>query len=813
MKDLFLSLLYSQSESEVHRIVQSNKFLKDSQNWKPYGGETGNYSSFENQQSTPEGALMEKNTNSIDAILVRQCLLKGIVPSSKDAPKTMEQAVNTLFTKEELQKEKVLVITDGSQNEVNVMVVDDGEGQQPDKFEETLLSLQKGNKNSIKFVQGKFNMGSTGAVVFCGKYKYQLIASRRHSKLEPSSDVIGFTLVRKHVRSDKEKELYKNTWYEFCTIAGKIPRFNAEKIPLVQGNSNFIYEQGTIVKMYNYDLPSKTQSFQSLKNEINRLLYFPAFHIHVHESRQHFAQVRERGGITNIAYGNGHSLRNESISKRLQESIEYKSIKNELIDSTFGKAEIDIYVFKEKDKTFIKDYRGKTPIVFLMNGQVQYSENTTFITSKLGLKLIKDSIIVIIDCTNLSKEFMDEGLFMANRETIRKNSYSKYFMDKVTDFLKTHPELDRLNRERASQQVSSSSTKQLLENLLGKNAQDNILRNLFKDDALGMKNPNDNTGTNGRKDKEQKLLKEFPTYMQVKNGEENEEGEKVFAQPINKSMNIKIEIDAVDNYFTRDENPGDFGLKIRNAKKQTSGGRNAPGDGLDYGEGFSIKKTSLHNGTMNIELDPKDSELSVGDEVVIQIHLNDINQHFSHLVKVRLIEPAVEKDKPKEKKKEKLELPPLVQVYKDQQTIDDINRPDEEKQYYQTWEQLDWNLSEGKKKVVYLQPSIGDQPVGTIFINMNSHVLEKIMTEEGTTGTRSELVQHQFLMQLYMQSFLFSAAFAKIQKKQSEMDEVEFELERIEAEKFIEKIIEETAYLSIKMQLNNIKNSTEAVTV
>ena len=41
------------------------------------------------------------------------------------------------------------------------------EGQKPEDFPKTFLSLSEKNKEGIPFVQGKFNMGSTGSLRFC----------------------------------------------------------------------------------------------------------------------------------------------------------------------------------------------------------------------------------------------------------------------------------------------------------------------------------------------------------------------------------------------------------------------------------------------------------------------------------------------------------------------------------------------------------------------------------------------------------------------------------------------------------------------
>jgi hypothetical protein len=116
-----------------------------------------------------------------------------------------------------------------------ITIYDNGEGQNPDNFEDTFLSLLQGNKNEIHFVQGKYNMGGSGAIIFCGKKSYQLIASKRFD----GSGNFGFTLIREHPLSKEEKVTKKNTWYEYLKIDGFIPQFSIESLDLKLHNRNF----------------------------------------------------------------------------------------------------------------------------------------------------------------------------------------------------------------------------------------------------------------------------------------------------------------------------------------------------------------------------------------------------------------------------------------------------------------------------------------------------------------------------------------------------------------------------------------------
>ncbi|MGI2747631.1 hypothetical protein ACRS52_02490 [Bacillus cytotoxicus] len=362
MKQLLLQLLYTQTEEELKQIIDSHPQLRNPNNWHPYGGGRGNYSAFENQQSTAMGALVEKFTNALDAVLTRRCYELNIDPASAEAPQTMQEAVEMLFDAKEGYQAQIKVFTDGKDEQVNVISMDNGEGQLPTRFPETLLSLQRGNKNNIKFVQGKYNMGSTGAAVFCGKYKYQLYISKRHMALEPDNNKVGFTIVRKHERTKEELEQFKNTWYEYLVIDEDIPYFELNKdesIEIVKGVADSAFNHGTVIKMYNYALPSKSQSFQALKADINRLLYYPALPIHVYETRDKFLAVRQRkGSVMNIAYGNGHILR-----KKLENTKPiYESIGNKIEDALFGTAIMDLYVFDIKK--MLRKFVGKHLLYF-----------------------------------------------------------------------------------------------------------------------------------------------------------------------------------------------------------------------------------------------------------------------------------------------------------------------------------------------------------------------------------------------------------------------------------------------------------------
>ena len=99
LKKLLLDLYNAPNADALYEVVLSYG-LDSSEYWKPYGGILNNAGTFENQQSSPENALVEKLTNSIDAILMKECMLRGIQPKDKAdlrVPQTINAATKMFF--------------------------------------------------------------------------------------------------------------------------------------------------------------------------------------------------------------------------------------------------------------------------------------------------------------------------------------------------------------------------------------------------------------------------------------------------------------------------------------------------------------------------------------------------------------------------------------------------------------------------------------------------------------------------------------------------------------------------------------------
>jgi len=135
--ELCEQLLRPKAKPTLTRFSKKLVFsMNDSANWMPFGGFGMNLNQINNQQSDATGALVEKLINSIDAVLMGECYRVGIDPKGKDAPRTMAEAAERLFSikddgsktflrrKEPRLAERIHFVATGTKKEPSYLVVD-----------------------------------------------------------------------------------------------------------------------------------------------------------------------------------------------------------------------------------------------------------------------------------------------------------------------------------------------------------------------------------------------------------------------------------------------------------------------------------------------------------------------------------------------------------------------------------------------------------------------------------------------------------------------------------------------------------------
>lgn len=763
---LFWKLYRAATEEDVNSVVSEHpEVFSPTGNWKPYGGNKNNFGVVENQQANPIAALIEKITNSIDSILTKRCYEEGIAPKSSAAPQSVDEAVRRFFPDskhwdlpqaERKQAENIQIVAHGPRMNTSLVIYDDGEGQRPDDFASTFLSLLTGNKNDIPFVQGKYNMGGSGAIVFCGKKRYQLVASKRYD-----GGNFGFTLVRKHPLSKAESGKVKNTWYEYLTIGGKIPQFPIDELALGLRGRNF--KTGTVLKLYSYQLPPGSRSVISrdLNQSINEYLFEPALPVFTIDNNQRYPDDRN---TERSLYG---------LKRRLENSSEYIHASFSEDVSDWGGFKITCYVFNfragdkgSKDtKAAIRRefFKNNMSVLFSLNGQVHGSYSYEFVSRALKFNLLKEHVLIHVDCSNLEHGFRSE-LFMASRDRMKGGGESSELRGKVAEVLKRGQLKEIHNHFRSRIAGGEGDTGQLLKEFSKNLPLDSELTKLLKH-TMNLKNiekgkPKDDSRKSPSKAKpEQKPYEglRFPATFNV-NTRQRDEGIPVVQIPKGIGSSIRFNTDVADDYFDRVEEPGKLELALAeyNQRGKRKGSKPQPDE---IGELLSVSIASPKNGTIKVHTKPL-SDLQVGDSIKIRANLtNPVGDDLEQLFWVKIVDKPQAGKKPGEAKPEDLGLPALVQV-REKEAEDN---PD-----VKTWESLeDSGIEFEASKILHLLVE-GDK-LECVYVNMDSNVLKRL-TSKQKGGEQINLVRNKYISSVYFH-VLFLYMISKNKKYQLEKED------------------------------------------
>ncbi|MCY3824365.1 MAG: hypothetical protein OXG62_10910, partial [Nitrospinae bacterium] len=293
------------------------------------------------------------------------------------------------------------------------------------------------------------------------------------------------------------------------------------------------------------------------------------------------------------------------------------------INATGDDLDVKIYVFK-KDKA--KSYKKSEGILFCVNGQTHaHVSNSFFRGEKVGLGYLADSILIILDCSNMNKRSR-EDLFMNSRDRLNKGlPIYKEIIDALVDMLKNHKSIRALNDKRRDEKLGdqlkdNKPLENILEDLVKKN---NMLSNLFRSGRAIPTNKN----KPGPIPKQEFIGKKFPTFFRFKN---KKDGDSLIKPcPFNSRFRVTFETDATNEYFKRDIDPGMFNLKVISNGAGTPA-HNFVGPNLSDGEA-----------TLSVKLP---DNFNVGDRFEMRAEIDDINcvEPFQNTIEV-----IVEKEIPK----------------------------------------------------------------------------------------------------------------------------------------------------------------------
>ncbi|MBL1410966.1 hypothetical protein [Sphingobacterium faecale] len=727
-KQIFEELFQCHTEELVDNYIANNSDIFQQGNWSPLGGNENNYGVIENQQASPIAALIEKITNSIDATLMRKCYEADIDPKSDDAPKSMEEARESFFPDyknwdltgpRKAQAKNIQILADGPKLNSSLTIYDNGEGQHPEDLENTFLSLLRGNKNEIHFVQGKYNMGGSGAIIFCGKKGYQLIGSRRFDK----TGDFGFTLIREHPLSKEEESKKKNTWYEYLKIDRKIPSFKIDKLDLNLHEA--LFETGSIVKLYSYTLPEGSRSVISrdLNQSLNEFLFNPALPILTVDRKYRYPKDIN---LERDLYG---------LQRRLEQS-ENKYIEDYFSETfreePFGSFKVTSYVFKSRidgknikeTKTAIQSefFKNNMSVLFSLNGQVHGSYTSEFITRSLKLNLLKHHLLIHVDCTHMDYNFRKE-LFMASRDRLKDGEETarlrKFLANKLGAGNGQLAQIEKKRKDSIS--VDTKDTTEMLKSFSKNLPMDSEMMKLLSQTfKLEQKKENPIKKDTGKKreteEKEPFLPKRFPSFFKFKTAKKD--GINAVNLPRGQDKSISFQTDVENHYFDRVEEPGDLKIALvsYNKKNESDGGDASPGiENIE--EILNINHSSPREGTIRLNLTAKNS-VQVGDEIELKITLSGAGEDFEEIFLVKVADPEAPKvNKEKKDDEDQFGLPPFVLVYKDK------------KEDHLTWEEVEEGINSDISYETVMIPQVSNENLEKVVINMDSKVLKDFKTQ------------------------------------------------------------------------------------
>ena len=568
-KQLLIELLEAEYENELIALLLRRGLFEEanSNRWVALGNMPNNQSIVHAQQSNPAAALVEKFTNGLDAILLRRCKAQGIDPRGLAAPANMSKAVDKWFgdlsekSQQEIRalaEENLVLYATGSKQRPCLSFYDAGEGQLPENFPRTFCSLIYGSnegsyKGAVPFVQGRFNMGGTGVLPFCGDdRKMQLIVSRVPSDVAKSPHEWGFTIFC-FFRSK-----HSPTWKYLVGTDGKIMTAGAEPlglVPKIGAKSGEVctprareVPHGTLIKMYDYKAP-RSNICGELFKKLEEYLLRPKLPLRIIECRPEY-----KANVMGVTVWDRFSA--WAARGKLEEGFEDgASVQIKL--STGETVPAEVRVFKADADTGEDIEQTQTGLRALINGQSHARRDTQFFKGKAVEKEhIGGSMLVTLDCSDLTQPSRN-ALFMSNREQFREDPLLTELFKKLQNELRNHEGLIALDKKRYLEKIANATTDEdginALEDLLlndpalaamfGSMEQGKVAAKTIAAAVAGFNiegEPGKFEGT------------EFPSYFRRKDGSTSVEIE----LPQNDEVRVSFLTDVKNNYFTRSRHKG-----------------------------------------------------------------------------------------------------------------------------------------------------------------------------------------------------------------------------------------------------------------
>ena len=613
-EELCIALLRAESETEVSDVLEGVGTSDGDVSWHVLDGRDTNFNVVTNQASTGAKALTELCTNMVDAILLRHAYEAGIDPTSDAAPQSVTEAVRELvrlqgapsgilaevdslaYLREYAESNLVIGVT-GARDPCFTFV-DTGEGQLPDNFEDTFLSLSSGSKSRIPFVQGKYNMGSAGVLSFCGRRWYKLVVSRRFDGSSPW----GWSLIRRRPEDGPPVA-------EYLKLDGQIPRFERPDLhPLVRRDGRpddkVQRSTGTIVKLYSYFL-GRAANFRTIREALNENLISTVLPFRLMDYRAR--PDRKRGG-----------RRAQGVDERTVSGMDFQLRRlddeeedvggdelagdplhiAEIRDPELGTIHVEAIPLPRTSPGWLQARRNRMRVYHAVNGQVQYKRGRDYLAGSCRLPGLKDRVVILVDASDLT-ESAHNDVWKGDRETIRQTEIGKHYEMQITEAIRGSTSLKRLEdriRNEETEQLAEEAQVELFRSVI---SSDPHIAQLLPGGAV-VRLPGKRQTGGGAAAYQGRYS---PTFVELVGGRLRNSGVDL---EVNERRRIRFKTDPTNDWLTRPDNRG----SVRFLKR----GR------MDVGFGFNAE---LADGILTITIRATEDQVSIGETIKTEISLAD----------------------------------------------------------------------------------------------------------------------------------------------------------------------------------------------
>lgn len=476
-------------------IIVDQEFGSGKYKWEFYGNSESNLSTV-HLGSKPGRSLVERITNAIDAVLEARMSQSATMPNSPmEAAKSWfgrppTTADNGLFAWKDYKINDYdslvqVVVTPGDiEIEPSIDIIDKGIGIPPEAFKDTILSLHRGNKMKKPYLVGAFGQGGSATIRYS---KYTLVLSRHMN----SSNIVGFSIIKKM----RLPEPYKNDAYVYLAVDDgngnlTVPSFQLTNAldPYIDftGHGVILWDHGTIVRHYGYELRNLDKRFQASPGNLYHLLqclmFDPLLPFNLFDLRQKKDKKYQREIIRgsrnrlmkyvgktssddeelpdefdtaqsdNLPQITGDESRESKSKSRIvqygpRELVSLRSDVNPNVGIEYwvilsDRKSNNKIISRPSSELFVE--RGH-PIIGTLYGQ-NHGDQTDRLFRTLDIPTIGKNIIVHIDATNADKDTRLE-MFSSDREGFSEGNAFHELMKILTDMIKSDSRLFEIENE------------------------------------------------------------------------------------------------------------------------------------------------------------------------------------------------------------------------------------------------------------------------------------------------------------------------------------------------------------------------------